>query len=329
MDVVAVAQRLADETLFPAALETDRSEVVPVELLDALADAGLYGLTGPASAGGLEAEFPSMLAVIEAIDSGCLTTAFVWTQHLGCVRDAAASANEEVRALVPRMCSGELRSGLALGGAHAGRPQLHARPDGGGWVLNGVSPFVSGWGRIDVMHAAARTDDGRLVWSFLDAAEGDTIRAERLDLVALNATATVRLELREHRVPSSMVSSIVPFAEGFTPPPVLRVHSCMPLGVASRCARLLEETSFETELAEVRAELDRLDPATIEAARGRVGLVAWRAAAALVVEQGSRSLLLQGHAQRLAREALFCLVYALRPGSRSSVLALLAGDPTG
>ena len=207
MDVVAVAQRLADETLFPAARETDRSEVVPVELLDALADAGLYGLTGPASAGGLEAEFPSMLAVIEAIDSGCLTTAFVWTQHLGCVRDAAASANEEVRALVPRMCSGELRSGLALGGAHAGRPQLHARPDGGGWVLNGVSPFVSGWGRIDVMHAAARTDDGRLVWSFLDAAEGDTIRAERLDLVALNATATVRLELREHRVPSSMVSS--------------------------------------------------------------------------------------------------------------------------
>ena len=40
--------------------------------------------------------------------------------------------------------------------------------------------------------------------------------------------------------------------------------------------------------------------------------------------EGSRSLLLADHAQRLAREALFALVYALRPGSRSAVLERLA-----
>jgi hypothetical protein len=33
--------------------------------------------------------------------------------------------------------------------------------------------------------------------------------------------------------------------------------------------------------------------------------------------------LLSGHAQRLVREALFCLVYALRPGSRAALLAQL------
>jgi len=35
--VIVAAERLADELLFPAALATDRSDVVPVELLDALA----------------------------------------------------------------------------------------------------------------------------------------------------------------------------------------------------------------------------------------------------------------------------------------------------
>ena len=67
MHIVGTAQRLADDELFPAALTTDATDTLPIELLDALADAGLYGLTGPASAGGAEADFPSVCAVVEAL----------------------------------------------------------------------------------------------------------------------------------------------------------------------------------------------------------------------------------------------------------------------
>src|SRR5438094_8025260 len=122
MDVVGAAQRLADEVLFPAALVTDAADTVPVELLDALADAGLYGLTGPARAGGLEADFKTVCDVIEALASGCLTTTFVWTQHLGCVLAAASSENEAIREWVEPLCSGARRAGLALGGARSGKP---------------------------------------------------------------------------------------------------------------------------------------------------------------------------------------------------------------
>jgi len=41
VDAVAVARRLADDVLFPAALETDAADVVPRELLDALAEGGV------------------------------------------------------------------------------------------------------------------------------------------------------------------------------------------------------------------------------------------------------------------------------------------------
>ena len=323
MDVVGTAQRLADEVLFPAALGTDAADAVPIELFDALADAGLYGLAGPESAGGLDADFPTVAAVWEALSSGCLTTAFVWGQHIGATVAAARSETEAVRARLPALCSGEQRAGLALGGALPGPPRLVARELGAGWIFDGTSPFVSGWGRIDVVHTAARSDDGRLVWAFVDASESDTLEVERLSLAALNATATVRTTFRAHAVHAECVTSVSPFAEGRTPPEVLRLHAAFALGVASRCCRLLGPSPLDDELADCRAELDRLDPETIETARAAAGELALRAAAALMTARGSASLLLDDHAQRLAREALFVLVYALRPGSRDALLARL------
>jgi hypothetical protein len=202
-----------------------------------------------------------------------------------------------------------------------GPPPLVAHEAGGGWTFQGTSPFVSGWGRIDAMHTAARTEDGRLVWALVDARESDTLSAERLDLVALNATATVRAEFRDHPVPDDRVTSVVEHREGPTPPEVLRIHASFALGVAARCSRLLGPTPLDGELVAIRARLDGLDPATIEADRGAAGELALRAAAALTVATGSRSLLLADHAQRLAREALFAMAYALRPGSRAALLA--------
>ncbi len=326
-DAVAVARRLADETLFPAALDTDGSGVLPVELLDALADAGLYGLAGPVEAGGLDADFPTACAVVEALASGCLTTAFVFVQHLGAVRAAAASPNEAMAAWVGPLCGGDRRAGLALGGAVPGPPLLRAREAAGGWAFDGVSPFVSGWGRIDVMHAAARTDDGRLVWALVDATESGTLVAERLRLVALNATGTVRATFAEHLVPAERVTSVSPFAEGPTPPEVLRMHASLALGVTDRCCRLLGPSPLDAERDRVRHLLDELDPATIERARAEAGELAMRTAQALAVATGSRSMLMDDHAQRLLREALFCLVYALRPGSRAALLRRLRGEP--
>lgn len=325
MDVVATAQQLADEVLFPAALATDSADAVAVELLDALAGAGLYGLAAPREAGGLDVDLLTLCAVEEALAGGCLTTTFVWGQHHGLVHTLAANDSAELRArwLAP-LARGEIRAGLALGGALP-RPTLTARATADGWLLEGFSPFVSGWGRIDVVHAAARTEDGDVVWLIVDAVEGASLRVEPLRLVALNATATVRASFDGLAVPAERVTA-VHAAGGGTPPEVLRIHASQALGVAGRCCRLRGPSPLDDELTACRAELDRLDPATIEAARASAGELALRAAAALTTARGSSSLLLGDHAQRLAREALFVLVYALRPGSRDALLGRLGAS---
>jgi alkylation response protein AidB-like acyl-CoA dehydrogenase len=317
MDVVERAQQIADEVLFPAALATDAADVVPQELLDALADAGLYGTA-------LDVDFPAICAVQEALASGCLTTAFLWAQHVGLLHTLAVSRNEELQGRwLERLARGEVRAGLALGGVLP-QPTLHARADRDGWLLDGTSPFVSGWGRIDVVHTAARVG-AEVVWLIVDAQESPELQVERLRLAALDATATVRASFDGLAVPGDRVTGRHP-AGGTTPPEVLRMHAALALGVASRCCRLLGATPLDDELTACRAELDRLDPATILRARGAAGELAVRAAAALSVAQGSRSLLAADHAQRLAREALFTLVYALRPGSKEALLAQLCAS---
>jgi alkylation response protein AidB-like acyl-CoA dehydrogenase len=130
--ILETAQQLAREVLFPAAIDTDRAAVLPVALLDALADAGLYGLTGPATAGGVGADFATVCAVVEALSSGCLTTAFVWVQHQAALNAAAASENPAIEDLVAPLCSGVRRAGLTLGGAVPGPPSLRARQAGDG-----------------------------------------------------------------------------------------------------------------------------------------------------------------------------------------------------
>lgn len=316
MEIVERAQRFADDVLFPAALATEAAGILPRELLDRLAAEGFYGI-------GADPDFATVCAVQEAFASGCLTTAFVWAQHLGLVHVLAAGGDEDLQArwLGP-LLRGDVRAGLALGGALP-QPTLHARRDGDGWVLDGLSPFLSGWGLIDVVHTAARTADDQIVWLIVDAVESDALRVERLRLVALDGTATVRATFNGLRVQLDRQTALHP-AGGETPPEVLRLHASLALGVASRCCRLLGPSPLDEELAALRTELDDLGPETA-ARRAAAGELAVRAAAALAASSGSRTLLLSDQAQRLWREALFVLVYALRPASRDALLARLGG----
>ena len=307
MRAVETAQQLADEVLFPAALATDAS-IVPVTSLNALAAAGLYGSE-------LSDDLEATCAVLEALAGGCLSTAFVWMQHLGVVRAAMFSEHAHVREeWVAPLERGERRGGLALGGALPGPPLLRARETDGGWLLDGSSPWLSGWGLIDVVHTGARTDDERLVWFFVDARQSGTLRVELQQLMALRATATVRADLTAHFVPEERVVSIAPYGAGTTPPEVLRIHASLPLGVAARAGRLLGPTPLDAEIAACRARLAELDPDRIAADRST---------AALMAATGSRSILLDAQPQRLAREALFASVYALRPASRQALLQRL------
>jgi alkylation response protein AidB-like acyl-CoA dehydrogenase len=311
-DPLALAREISDGTLFPGALEVDAADVIPVDRLDRLAAAGFYGLAGPADAGGMGlADVATALEVIEIMASGCLTTTFVWIQHHGAVR-AVADAPPAIRETwLARLCSGAVRAGVAFSGLRRpGPPILVAAPDGDAWRFNGFAPWVTGWGRVDVVRAAARRENGDIVWALLDAEEGTTLRAEPLRLAAVNASATVTLSFDDHLAPAHRVISIQPFDEWQAADRAsLRLNGSLALGIARRCAALLGSEALEAELNDCRAALDEATPDAMPEQRARASDLALRAATTLVVAGGGRSIATDHQAQRLAREALFLLVF--------------------
>jgi alkylation response protein AidB-like acyl-CoA dehydrogenase len=336
--ILKSVQELADGVLFPAAMEVDAAARIPASHLDAIAAAGLYGLAGPLSAGGRDTDPATFRAVIEIMASGCLATTFVWLQHHSTVRALAASGNLDLRsAWLPALCAGAKRAGIALGGARPGSPLLRARAVPGGYRLEGTAPWVTGWGLIDVVHALAQDDSGNVVGALLPAQAGRGLSVSELGLVAVNASRTVELRFTDYFVASSLVTGLTPHADWLARDAAgLRANGSLPLGLATRCLGLLAQAApaagaaaLAGELAAIRAALDAAGPVSMPAARAAAAEFAFRTAGALVATAGSRSILTSEHPQRLAREAMFQLVFGSRPAIKTNLTALLAQPRRG
>lgn len=317
------AEQIAEDLLFPAAMAVDAADLVPRSHFEALAGAGLYGLSAPEAQGGLDG--PALWGVIERLASGCLSTAFVWLQHHTPVRELAATSNAVLRdALMPVVCSGHMPAGIALGGLQGGAAGLKAHETPGGWLIDGTAPYVTGWGIIEVLLLAAMTPDGRVLRCFIDTRESDSMQPERLQLLAANASGTVRLHFSGHFVPDNRVASLTPY----TPPPTHdgggRPNGSLALGVTRRCLSLMGPGPLDQALLDCRSQLDSALDEGMAEARASAAALAVRAASRLIVSEGSRSITTGAHAQRLYREAAFLLVFGSRTATRTALLEKLA-----
>jgi hypothetical protein len=77
---------------------------------------------------------------------------------------------------------------------------------------------------------------------------------------------------------------------------------------------------FDEEIAACRRALDESTSETVVVVRAWAADLALRSASALVSSGGGRSLLVSEHAQRLAREAVFLLVFGQTPAIKSAQL---------
>jgi alkylation response protein AidB-like acyl-CoA dehydrogenase len=330
-EAIRQAQQLADTVLYPSAMDVDAADRVPRSHLDALAAAGLYGIAGPACYGGMNVDLATFCSVIQIMAGSCLATTFVWLQHHGVVRALAAAQNEDLRsAWLGPLCRGQRRAGIALGGARPGPALLRARPAAGGYLLDGTAPWVTGWGMVDAIYTLARDEAGQLVAGLLPATDGEHLAARRLRLVAVNASCTVELDFTGYFVPEQLVCSVFPQREWLARDAQgLRANGSLALGVATRCCELIGAGPLDRELARLRDRLDAADTDAMPAARAAAAAFAFRAAGAAVAATGSRAIMAGQHPQRLAREALFLLVFGSRPAIKEHLAAMLAAPASG
>ena len=191
------AQRICDEQLEPNAEQVDRGGQVPRENLEALAAAGLAD--GTFGGDGFRR------ALVEALCGACGTTYFVLIQHLGSCGQIASSTNTSLReSFLAEMITGRHYVGVGFGHLRRPQPMLRATPVPGGWILNGVAPWVTGWPVLSATIYGAHLPDGKHIYLYVPAHEDEHQRVSApLPLCAMNATETVEATLTDLFVPES------------------------------------------------------------------------------------------------------------------------------
>ncbi len=159
----------------------------------------------------------------------------------------------------------------------------------------------------------------------VDAAEQPGLTVARQRLSAVDAAVTVRLGFDRLPVPAGRLAGCEPFdPQAGLRPDRLRINGSLALGIAGRCGRLLGPGPLDEQIAACRARLDAAgDAAAMQEARAGASDLAVRATAALAARCGSRSIMADQHPQRLAREAVFLLVFGSRPGIKNALLRRL------
>lgn len=339
MTAVARACSLAEDLLRPAAEDVDQSRV-PRSHLDALGAAGLLGMSGPPELGGLD-RGPSH-EVVEVVSGACASTWFVMTQHQTPVAMLTSSTNTGLRdRLLGPLCRGEVLSGIAI--AHLrrpGQPAVTASRTAGGWVFDGHVGWMTAWGICDVFLLCGLTADRtEAVFTLVRARQAPgLVASEPMELLAMQATSTVTLDLTSFVVPDAEVVAVQPY-ESWAEADRERTADVTGavFGVQREAVRRLADR--EPALAEkLTSESDRLrsQAYALVGGPGRVAeRLALRAAAldlclrsasALVIATGG-SAMYRGHpAQRLLREATFLQVQAQTTAGRAAMVDLLLAE---
>lgn len=192
-------------------------------------------------------------------------------------------------------------------------------------MLDGVVPWVTGWGMVDVLQTGAYDEASDAVrFLLIDAVAAESLAVERLELIAADASRTVTLTFTSYFVAAEREMEVVPLAQWQRrEAPGSALNGFLALGVAARCLSLVGPSPLDAALDRCRADLVAADADSTPAARAAASALAVRCAAALAVRTGSRSVLAGSPAARLAREASFLLVFGSRPAIRDELLAAL------
>jgi alkylation response protein AidB-like acyl-CoA dehydrogenase len=262
----------------------------------------------------------------------------------------AGSANPSLRERYLRdMAAGRHYVGVGFGHLRRPEPMLRAQSVAGGWVLNGVSPWVTGWPLLRGVVYGAVLPDERHLYVYIPALVGDGLSASPpLPLCAMNASATVEVRLDNVFVPEDAFvkySSREELARGDYNGIAGAVHP--PLGCARGSLKWLRQIAARRSYLPVIAEAANALDAEIVACRedahqwangpkdtpeykpGALNARAWaielgvRAAHMAVAASSGAANSLDHPAQRRFREAMFYTLTAQTTDIMSATLGRL------
>lgn len=348
-DDLADVRALIRQALTPQVVDIDQKAQYPQAFLQALGQAGGYlGAVEPAW-GGNGQGLPHVLRVMEEVAKECMSTAFlVWCQT-ACARYIQLSTNEVVKqAYLPRIARGELLAGTGLSNTIKSCDtiedfRLSAKRVEGGYLVNGVLPWVSNLGPDHVFTTGCpvRNEEGEnlgLVFVLVECNQAGFKLVDCAHFVGLDGTRTLACQFKDAFIPDERVlahpDESAAYVQRMKPGMVL-AQMGMGLGLIDACAAMMEQSNrtlahvnqyLDDQAGDIRTALDGARAATfalaervatpgaevsvLEVLKLRLagGELSVRAAHAAMLHQGAKGYLVRNAAQRRLREAYFVAI---------------------
>lgn len=211
--IVNLVRDFVQREVEPVASRYDNEDIYPQELVDKMADMGLFGIMIPEEYGGLGLDYTTFATIFEEISKGWMSlTGPIGTHHILAYVIATYGDEELKRRFLPKMAEGVIRGGLALtepgGGSDMQNLQTSAVKDGEEYVINGNKMFISNGASGNAFAVLARTDKtadpphrGISCFVVQKPAAGFSV-AQKLDKLGYRGIDTTELVFDNVRIPA-------------------------------------------------------------------------------------------------------------------------------
>jgi alkylation response protein AidB-like acyl-CoA dehydrogenase len=205
-----LARRVAREKIQPRAAWYDETESYPEDSVQAIVEAGLYGVWVPEAYGGTDMGCLALSLAAEEISWACAATGTQYVdQPLGGLPILLAGTEEQKRAYLPRLATGELLAAYSLSEPGAGSDAAGLRTTavrkGDRYVLNGAKQWCTNGDHADVVTVFATVDPSkraRGITAFLvdKGTPGFTVGKKERKM-GIRASPTVALHFNDCEIP--------------------------------------------------------------------------------------------------------------------------------
>jgi alkylation response protein AidB-like acyl-CoA dehydrogenase len=216
--ILATVREFVRRDVVPVASQHDDADTYPSDLVDKMAEMGLFGITIPEEYGGLGLDYTTYAMVFEELARGWLSlTGPIGTHSMLTYAINKYGTEDQKREWLPKLASGEMRAGLALtepgSGSDVASLRTTAVRDGDHFVVNGNKLFITNGRRGNVFMLLARTDPDpssshRGISAFI-AEKGPGFTAGRdLDKLGYRGVDTSELVFQDYSVPAGRVIGV-------------------------------------------------------------------------------------------------------------------------
>lgn len=197
----------------PVASHYENEDIYPQDLVDKMAEMGLFGIMIPEEYGGLGLDYTTFALIFEELSKGWMSlTGPIGTHHILAYVISTYGTEEMKHRFLPKMAEGVIRGGLALtepgGGSDMQNLQTSAVKDGEEYVINGNKMFISNGASGNAFAVLARTDKearplhrGISCFVVEKPAVGFTV-AQKLDKLGYRGIDTTELVFDNVRIPT-------------------------------------------------------------------------------------------------------------------------------